>query len=140
MWGAGKVAAGRKAGETGAWGEDLAVAHLCAKGYHLVARNWRRPCDRRDELDLVFRDRELTVFVEVKTRRAGGLVRGMLALNGRKQLVLRRAIRAWLELQQGRVRHFRFDVVEIEYGPGRSVAREGILHVRNYPLFRTRLF
>lgn len=50
----------------GRWGEDYAARHLEAAGYTLVARNWR--C-RGGEIDLIFRDGETVVFVEVKTRR-----------------------------------------------------------------------
>lgn len=50
----------------GRWGENLAATHLESIGYALVARNWR--C-RGGEIDLVFRDGETVVFVEVKTRR-----------------------------------------------------------------------
>jgi len=52
----------------GQWGESVAAHHLEAKGYEIVARNWR--C-RQGEIDLVARTgvgAEL-VFVEVKTRR-----------------------------------------------------------------------
>ena len=50
----------------GRWGENQAADHLTAAGYSLVARNWR--C-RGGEIDLIFRDGETVVFVEVKTRR-----------------------------------------------------------------------
>lgn len=50
----------------GRWGEDLAAGALAAKGYELLARNWRCP---RGELDLVARQGECLVLVEVRTRR-----------------------------------------------------------------------
>ncbi len=50
----------------GRLGEDLAANALCAQGYRVVERNWR--C-REGEIDLVTRDAEAWVFVEVKTRR-----------------------------------------------------------------------
>ena len=49
----------------GRWGEDLAVQHLLAEGYQVLARNWR--C-RAGELDIVARSVGELVFVEVKTR------------------------------------------------------------------------
>ena len=55
---------GRK--QLGAWGESVAAHHLEAKGYQVVARNWR--C-RHGEIDLVARTGSEWVFVEVKTRR-----------------------------------------------------------------------
>jgi len=50
----------------GRWGEQLAAQRLGAKGYVILDRNWR--C-RRGEIDLVAKDEDILVFVEVKTRR-----------------------------------------------------------------------
>ena len=50
----------------GSWGESVAAHHLKAKGIRIVDRNWR--CSR-GEIDLVARDGDVLVFVEVKTRR-----------------------------------------------------------------------
>ena len=50
----------------GKLGEDLATRHLAARGYEILARNWR--C-REGELDLVARDGECLALVEVRTRR-----------------------------------------------------------------------
>jgi len=55
---------GRK--RLGDFGERLAAHHLEAKGYRIVARNWR--C-ARGEIDLVAQAGAELVFVEVKTRR-----------------------------------------------------------------------
>lgn len=50
----------------GAWGEDMAVQTLEAKGYEILERNWR--CNR-GEIDLVAQAGQTVVIVEVKTRR-----------------------------------------------------------------------
>ena len=50
----------------GQWGEKVAALHLEAQGLLILERNWR--C-RGGEIDLVARDGETVVFVEVKTRR-----------------------------------------------------------------------
>ena len=50
--------------ELGLYGEDLAVAHLLAKGYAIRHRNWR--CGRW-EVDIVAADGRTLVFVEVKS-------------------------------------------------------------------------
>ena len=44
----------------------MARRHLEHQGYEFIATNWRRPYG---ELDLIMRDRDVLVFVEVKTRR-----------------------------------------------------------------------
>ena len=48
-------------------GESYAVAHLEARGYKILAQNYRAV---RGEIDLVAQDGDCIVFVEVKTRRS----------------------------------------------------------------------
>ncbi|MDO8619385.1 MAG: YraN family protein [Candidatus Daviesbacteria bacterium] len=50
---------------TGNYGEDLAVKYLQKLGYKILNRNYRI---RGGEIDIVAKDRETLVFVEVKTR------------------------------------------------------------------------
>ena len=125
--------AGGPAGARGAAGERLAAAFLRDRlGYPIVARNWRNPRERREEIDLVCRDREVLVFVEVKTRSAAALVGGFRAVDRRKKRALRRAIHAYLTQLRVRPRTFRLDVVEIALaGPAPAEVR----HFQNVPLF-----
>src|SRR5258706_2057616 len=51
--------------EFGKAGEDLACRELERRGYAILARRYRR---RGGELDIIARDGETTVFVEVKAR------------------------------------------------------------------------
>jgi putative endonuclease len=48
----------------GKWGEDAVAAYLAEHGYDIVARNARTPYG---EIDIIVRQSETTVFVEVKT-------------------------------------------------------------------------
>jgi putative endonuclease len=67
-------------------GEELARRYLERKGFDFVAANWR--C-RAGELDLVMRDGDTLVFVEVKTRHgeaAGRAEEGISPAKGRKIL------------------------------------------------------
>ncbi len=77
-------------------GERLAAEWLeRERGFRIVARNWRSPHDRRDELDVIAREGEALVFVEVKTRAADALVPGYYAVDERKKRVVRRAAAAY---------------------------------------------
>ena len=120
--------------EAGARGEQAAADYLQARhGFTIVTRNWRSPRDRRDELDLVCRDGDVLVFVEVKTRAAGALVPGYFAVDERKKRVLRRTIDAYLHALASPPQTFRCDVVEVAL-PGDGAAPE-ILHFENIALF-----
>ena len=51
--------------ELGKKGEDMAVAHLLAKGYEIVARNFLY---QKAEVDIIARKDNILAVVEVKTR------------------------------------------------------------------------
>jgi putative endonuclease len=130
----GKFFAG-DAGDAGALGERLAAEWLKReRGFTVVARNWRSPRDRRDEIDLVCRDGEALVFVEVKTRAADALVPGFHAVDARKKRVLRRAAEAYLAGLRERPLTYRLDVVEV-VRPAEVKAMPEVVHFENIPLF-----
>ena len=116
-------------------GEQLAAEWLRReKRVAIIARNWRSPKDRRDEIDLVCRDQETLVFVEVKARAAGALVPGYYAVDQRKKKILRRGIRAYLAQLKVKPATFRFDVVEVSFS-AMGATPPVILHFENVPLF-----
>ena len=125
--------------DAGTRGENLACEWLQREqGFRLVIRNWRSPVDQREEIDLVFRDGDVLVFVEVKARAANALVPGYHAVDRRKKRALRRAIRAYLATLRPKMRTFRFDVVEVSFaeaGENGLEAEPQVLHFENVPLF-----
>ncbi len=78
---------------TGDLGEDAAARHLESRGFRVLDRNWRY---RQWELDLVCRDRDTIVFVEVKTRRAGSMGSPGDALTAKKRARLVKAAGQYL--------------------------------------------
>src|SRR5215210_4050995 len=83
----------------GTRGEDLAAAHLEARGYVVIERNFRI---RSGELDLVAADRHALVFCEVKTRVATSSSAGVLpfeSIRPAKRARLRRLAREWLRMR-----------------------------------------
>jgi putative endonuclease len=120
---------------SGAAGEHLAAAWLQReRQFRIVARNWRNPADRREEIDLVCRDGDVLVFVEVKARAAEALVPGYHAVDERKKRVLRRAIKTYLAQLAEKPLTFRFDVVEIST-PRVATMPPAVLHFENVALF-----
>jgi putative endonuclease len=76
----------------GRLGERLALEHYERLGFRLLDRNHRTAAG---ELDLIVCDGTTTVFVEVKTRSAGGLD-PLLAITPLKRRRLRRLAGAWV--------------------------------------------
>jgi putative endonuclease len=126
---------------SGGAAERLAATWLRReRGFRVVVRNWRSPRDRRHEIDLVCRDGEVLVFVEVKARTADALVPGYYTVNARKKRILRRAAQTYLARLPRRPRMYRFDIVEVELpraprtADGRK-AQPTVRHFENVPLF-----
>jgi putative endonuclease len=93
-------------------GEDHAWAFLAAKGYRLVARNFRY---RRGELDLIVDAPDGTlVFVEVKSNRALGAGRPLERVDGRKVRQLQRLAHRYCAARGQEHRDMRFDLVGID--------------------------
>jgi putative endonuclease len=105
----------------GAYGERVAVRYLVEQGMVLLDRNWR--C-RSGELDVVLRDGEVVVFVEVKTRRSGRFGTPAEALVPAKVVRLRQAAAQWLAQSGVRAREVRFDVVSVLPRPAGPAAVE----------------
>lgn len=94
----------------GRLGEAAAKRHLQTLGLKFLTANFRSP---RGEIDLVFRDADCLVFVEVKTRTAGGWVRPAGSVNARKRRLLSMTALDYLKrLPDSRV-SIRFDIVEV---------------------------
>ncbi len=98
-------------GDTGKWGERQAELLLSAKGYRIIGRRVR--VGARDELDLVARDGESLVFIEVKTRKNENFGRPMSAVNRKKRHTSSRAAVRYLKALKNPAVPFRFDVVEV---------------------------
>jgi putative endonuclease len=94
----------------GRWGEDLAARHLVAKGYEVVARNWR--CET-GELDLVVRDGDCLAFVEVRTRRGRAMGTPEESITAAKQARLSALAEAYVQAHDW-PGYWRLDVVAIE--------------------------
>ncbi|WP_297228386.1 YraN family protein [uncultured Desulfovibrio sp.] len=121
---AGSDAAAERA-RLGRQGEEAAARLLADKGFAILARNWRQG---KLELDIVCRDAETLVFVEVKSRRGDSLARPDEAMTPRKRRTLVRAAQAWLATTETWSSPCRFDVVTVTaYGPN-SLHLEHIPH------------
>ena len=96
---------------SGTDGEDTACRHLEKQGFRVLARNFR--C-RSGEIDIVARDGEATVFVEVKDRRGRSHGEGheSVTLGKRRRVV--RAARIFAATHGLSEAPTRFDVVSIE--------------------------
>ena len=97
--------------EFGKTGEDRAVEELERRGYAVLARRYRT---KHGEIDIVARDGDTTVFVEVKARATAEFGTAAEAVTRRKQLQLASMARDYLARNQLTDAACRFDVVAID--------------------------
>src|SRR3989440_8417493 len=103
---------------TGARGENLACRFLRKNGYKILYRNFRGRTG--GEIDVVCRDRDTLVFVEVKTRTREDFGRPFDAVDRDKRKRISRGGLAWLRLLDDPDILFRFDVVEVIIAEGKQ--------------------
>jgi putative endonuclease len=95
----------------GARGEKLACRYLKRNGYKILFRNFRGRTG--GEIDVVCRDHDTLVFVEVKTRAREDFGRPIAAVDRVKQKRISRGALAWLRMLDNPDILFRFDVAEV---------------------------
>ena len=100
----------------GARGEKLAARHLRQHGFKVLHRHFRGR--QGGEIDLVCRERDVLVFVEVKTRSGQDFGRPVEAVHADQQRRISLGALAWLRLLGNPNILFRFDVVEVTMLPG----------------------
>lgn len=101
----------------GKLGEEIAVNYLVGKGYEIVERNWR---NTHKEIDIIAKDGETLVIVEVKTRQTDEYGDPDIAVTKKKQRLLIAAANAYLFKNKLDV-ETRFDIISIIFKDGEPV-------------------
>ena len=103
--------------ELGKLGEDLAVQYLTDKGYEILERNWR---NIHKEIDIIAKEGEDLVIVEVKARQTDEYGEPDIAVTKRKQRMLIAAANAYI-LKNNLDVSTRFDIISIVFKNGEPV-------------------
>ncbi len=93
----------------GCKGEDLAANFLKGKGYKIVSRNYKTPIG---EIDIIAKDKDTLVFVEVKTRSNDSFGYPFEAVDSRKRQKLKNIALLFLKKHKTDC-PVRFDVLSI---------------------------
>ena len=95
--------------EFGKLGEEIAANYLIGKGYEILERNWR---NRHKEIDIIAKDGEELVIVEVKTRKNDDYGEPFIAVSLQKQTRLICAANAYI-FSHNLDCNTRFDIISI---------------------------
>ena len=101
--------------ELGRKGEDLATEYLLKQGFTILERNWTY---ENAELDIIARDEDILVFVEVKTRTGNAYGDPEDAVDKRKISKILEAAEAYVE-EKNLDNEIRFDIIAIVIKGGR---------------------
>ena len=96
--------------ELGNLGEDLAVNYLMKNKYIIISRNYRT---RYGEIDIIAKDKEYLVFIEVKARKNTNFGYPREAVNFTKQRKIKELANYFLLKENKMNNNIRFDVVEV---------------------------
>lgn len=94
----------------GRHGENLAVEKLLEKGYEILSRNYRV---KFGEIDIIARDRDILVFIEVKTRRNNKFAYGFESVDFKKQKKIQRVSLNYLLEKRLQDVQMRYDIIEV---------------------------
>ena len=95
--------------ELGKWGEALAAEFVEKQGYEILERDWK---SGHHDLDIIARDEDTLVIIEVKTRRNRLFGDPEEAIDYKKRLSLQSAINHYLKSHRIKT-SVRFDVISI---------------------------
>ncbi len=105
-----KVGMPSKQQQFGTKSEALAVKHLKKLGYKILERNFRT---KLGEIDIIAKDRDAIVFVEVKARNSGYYGNAKWGVTSKKQMKISMVALQYLKDKDQSHAKARFDVVAI---------------------------
>lgn len=112
--------------EIGDFGEDVAEKYLKDNDYEVLKRNFRL---KFGEIDIIAKQNDCIVFVEVKTRKSSDFGQPSEYVNLRKQIRIKKASAVYIDIENNDIR---FDVIEVFYSErGGNLVLNSINHIEN---------
>ena len=112
---------GQESYDLGKSGEEIAAKYLSQHGYQIIEKNF---CSQQGEIDLIAREKDFLVFVEVKNYSFRSLGTPLSAVKKSKRQSIIHAARTYLYKKDIRDIFCRFDVLTIFRRPDGSRAIE----------------
>jgi len=100
--------------KTGGFGEELATEFINKIGYEIITQNY---VFRKGEIDIIAKDGELLVFIEVKYRRNLEFGRPELQITKSKQHQIKKVALGYIFEHDIKETQCRFDVIAILHLP-----------------------
>ena len=107
----------------GKWGEDAVATYLAERGYEIITRNARTPYG---EIDLIAKQDDITIFVEVKSRTSLKMGLPEESVTARKQAHMLACAEHYAA--ENEIDHWQIDVIAVE---GKVGLEPKITHFEN---------
>ncbi len=107
----------------GKWGEDAVTTYLEQRGYEIIVRNARTPYG---EIDIVAKQTDIFIFIEVKTRTSNKMGLPEEPVNPRKQAHMLACAEHYAA--ENAIDHWQIDVISVE---GKVGLKPKITHFEN---------
>ena len=91
-------------------GEELAIQYLQEHNYKIIDKNFRT---RLGEIDIIAKDKQELVFIEVKTRTSNQYGSPSEAVDNIKIKHIEKAAEYYIYIKQLQNEYIRFDVIEV---------------------------
>ena len=95
----------------GDWGEKVAALEIEKIGYSVISKNYYT---RFGEIDIIAKDGDVLVFIEVKTRQSDSHGSAIESISKSKQRNIQKAIHIYLSSFKILDENYRFDVVTLD--------------------------
>lgn len=104
--------------KTGKRGESFAKDYLVAKSYNILNMNFRNYIG---EIDIIAMDKDVLVFIEVKTRTSMKFGYAYESVNYRKQQKIINASLSYIQQRNIRNTQIRYDIIEVYLTPNVNI-------------------
>lgn len=111
--------------KVGNFGEMLVITYLENLNYEILDRNY---FTKYGEIDIIAKDKEEYVFIEVKTRTSSKYGRPVEAINSNKEKHIQKASKVYIYLNRLENKFIRYDIIEVYFG---NENKYYINHLRN---------
>lgn len=109
----------------GAYGEQVAARHLRVNGYKILAANYYTGVG---EIDIIAEKKNVICFIEVKTRKEGGMFSPADAVDHRKQENVKGSAAAYMN-KYSLKNKMRYDIIEVIVSDKNEL--QSINHIEN---------
>lgn len=92
-------------------GEDIAVKYLSSLGYEIIERNWH--FSTFGEIDIIAKEKNILIFVEVKTRKSLSFGHPFEAINEKKIIQIKKIANAYMVENKQKYQNCRIDGISV---------------------------